>query len=119
MAHKLPDVDNIRGWLLRIAYRRFLDHHRRETRRRDLGDTHALPPDAPTSHHGTRLDIERAMNTLPPERRACAMLCLALGHSHADAAHITGLPLGTVKSHVSRAKTALQDALRAYEGSTP
>jgi RNA polymerase sigma-70 factor (ECF subfamily) len=119
VADQLPDIDNIRGWLLRIAYRRFLDHHRRETRRRDLNENQPPPLDTHTSHHGTRLDIERAMNTLPPERRACAMLCLALGHSHADAAHITGLPLGTVKSHISRAKSALQDALRAYEGSTP
>ncbi|MGJ8558702.1 MAG: RNA polymerase sigma factor [Litorimonas sp.] len=123
VADQLPNVENVKSWLLRIAYRRFLDHHRRETRRRDLRSldldgANSLPPEAPTSHHGTRLDIERAMNSLPPERRACAMLCLALGHSHADAAHITGLPLGTVKSHVSRAKTALQDLLRAYEGST-
>lgn len=104
--------------MLRIAYRRFLDHHRRETRRRDLDSADAIVPDTPVSHHGTRLDIERAMNSLPPERRACAMLCLALGHSHADAARITGLPLGTVKSHINRAKSALQDALSAYEGST-
>lgn len=118
VAEQLPDVENVKSWLLRIAYRRFLDHHRRETRRRDLDELNSLPPDAPTSHHGTRLDIERAMNSLPPERRACAMLCLAFGHSHADAARITGLPLGTVKSHVTRAKTALQDVLSAYEGST-
>ena len=109
----------MRGWLLRIAYRTFLDHHRRETRRRDLNHANAEPPvEASTAHHGTRIDIERAMNALPPERRACAMLCLALGHSHGDAADITGLPLGTVKSHVARAKSALQETLRAYEGST-
>lgn len=114
----LNTIDNIRGWLLRIAYRTFLDHNRRETRRRDL-DHHQIPPDEmPVAHSGTRLDIERAMNALPPERRACAMLCLALGHSHGDAAQITGLPLGTVKSHVQRARTALRSELSAYQGST-
>lgn len=114
----LSDIENMRGWLLRIAYRCFLDNNRRETRRRDLARGE---PDRPQFHPASgavRLDIERAMNALPPERRACAMLCLALGHSHTEASGITGLPIGTVKSHVARAKSALQKGLSAYEGQT-
>lgn len=115
----LDEIENIRGWLLRIAYRCFLDHHRRETRRHDLAETNVEIETAPShGHQGVRLDIEQAMNSLPPERRACAMLCLALGHSHQEVASITGLPLGTVKSHVTRAKTVLQTRLSAYEGQT-
>lgn len=114
----LHTIENVRSWLLRIAYRTFLDHHRRENRRRDLADTNADVDYLPSSSQSLRLDIEQAMNALPSERRACAMLCLALGHSHSDAATITGLPLGTVKSHVTRAKTALQNHLSAYEGET-
>ena len=116
---RLEEIENIRGWLLRIAYRCFLDHHRRETRRRDLAEENAQIEDAPQEgHHGVRMDIEQAMNSLPPERRACAMLCLALGHSHQEASLITGLPLGTVKSHVARSKSVLQSQLSAYEGQT-
>ncbi|MEM9600773.1 MAG: RNA polymerase sigma factor [Pseudomonadota bacterium] len=114
----IDTINNVPGWLLRIAYRQFLDHHRRETRRRDLSAKKSDVEDAPQSHEGTRLDIAQAMDKLPPERRACAMLCLAYGHSHADAAQITGLPLGTVKSHVNRAKTALQKSLSAYRNET-
>ena len=115
----LEKIENIRGWLLRIAYRCFLDHHRRETRRRDLAEENGQTDDAPQhEHHGVRMDIEQAMNSLPPERRACAMLCLALGHSHQEASLITGLPLGTVKSHVARSKSVLQSQLSAYEGQT-
>ena len=115
----LDKIDNVRSWLLRIAYRCFLDHHRRETRRHDLAEMNVEIDAAPDHrHHGVRLDIEQAMNSLPPERRACAMLCLALGHSHQEAASITGLPLGTVKSHVGRAKSVLQTHLSAYEGQT-
>lgn len=111
----IDEIDNMRSWLLRLAYRQFLDVHRRDKRRQALSLGNIDNDEAPTSHHGTRLDIARAMDALPPERRACAMLCLALGHSHADAAQITGLPLGTVKSHVNRAKTALQTSLSAYQ----
>lgn len=115
---RLSSVEDVRAWLMRIAYRCFLDDYRRETRRRDLSDHKSAPDETPVADTGTQLDITEAMNALPPERRACAMLCLALGHSQADAAKITDLPLGTVKSHVTRAKTALRESLRAYEGST-
>ncbi|GLQ20651.1 hypothetical protein GCM10007854_16060 [Algimonas porphyrae] len=111
----IATIRNMRSWLLRLAYRQFLDSHRRDKRRRDLAAGNAEPDEAGHNDHGTRLDIARAMDSLPPERRACAMLCLALGHSHGDAAQITGLPLGTVKSHVNRARTALQDRLSAYQ----
>lgn len=114
----LDGIQDIRSWLLRIAYRCFVDDYRRETRRRDLADRNAETEAPQTSPQGMRLDIEQAMNALPPERRACAVLCLALGHSHGDAAKITGLPLGTVKSHVTRAKSTLQTQLSAYEGET-
>ena len=107
-------VENPRSFLYRMAYRRFLDDRRRDTRREELSAGAPTPDTAARPAHGARLDIARAVDALPPERRACALLCLALGHSHADAAAITGLPLGTVKSHVARARASLQDSLRAY-----
>ncbi len=120
---ELEALRDVRAWLLRLAYRQFLDHHRRETRRRDLApDLGSGPADqdaGATAHPGARLDIAAAMDSLPPERRACALLCLAQEFTHADAARITGLPLGTVKSHVTRAKAALQDHLAAYDGAAP
>ena len=102
----------MRSWLYRLAYRRFLDERRKTARR----DALAPEPDTPivAACGGTALDVARAMDALPPERRACALLVLALGHTHADAAAITGLPLGTVKSHVARAKSALRESLHEY-----
>ena len=108
----LARVENVRGWLFRLAYRRFLDE-RRKTARRE-----ALAPEPPEpvvgARGGTALDVARAMDALPPERRACALLVLAHGHTHAEAAAITALPLGTVKSHVARAKSALRESLHEY-----
>ena len=48
---------------------------------------------------------------LPADVRACVALCLADGWSHAEAAQALGLPLGTVKSHVSRGRARLLVAL--------
>ena len=58
-----------------------------------------------------RLTLETAMAHLTPEQRACVALCLAADFSHAEAAEALGLPLGTVKSHVSRGRLRLVEAL--------
>jgi RNA polymerase sigma factor (sigma-70 family) len=58
-----------------------------------------------------RLALERAMAGLPAEQRACVALCLAAEFSHAEAAEALGMPLGTVKSHVSRGRARLLQAL--------
>jgi RNA polymerase sigma-70 factor (ECF subfamily) len=42
------------------------------------------------------------------------MLCLGEGYSHGEAAEILGLPLGTLKSIVARAKAALVKHLEGH-----
>lgn len=73
--------------------------------------------ETPQSDPELSVDIEAAMNSLPPECRAVVILCLAHGMSHSEAANVTGLPLGTVKSHTARGKTKLRTFLFAYETS--
>jgi RNA polymerase sigma-70 factor (ECF subfamily) len=58
-----------------------------------------------------RLAVRQALLTLPIEQRAAVALCLVCGYSHSEAAEILGAPLGTVKSHVSRGRGRLLDAL--------
>ena len=113
--HRLRDPAAARSWLYRIAYRQFLDHRRTETRRRQLSETAPESPGASPPASGLRLDLDAAMAQLPPERRACLTLGLALGHSHREVADITGLPLGTVKSHIERGKRLLREALSPYK----
>ena len=66
-------------------------------------ETHQAPSDG-----GARVDLDRALATLGEEERVCVVLCYASGLSHSDAAEVTGLPLGTVKSHVNRGKGKLK-----------
>lgn len=100
--------------MFQIAYRSFVDHVRKDNRRNELMEGHVNeePPVAPA---GLAMDIEEAMNTLTTECRAVVILCLAHGMSHSEAANATGLPLGTVKSHVNRGKEELRTFLHAYE----
>jgi RNA polymerase sigma-70 factor (ECF subfamily) len=110
----LRDANAAKSWLFQIAYRSFIDHTRKEARRRELAQGQ-IKDDTPEAPAGLKMDITRAMDSLPPECRAVVILCLAHGMSHSEAATATDLPLGTVKSHVLRGKTKLRTFLSAYE----
>ena len=110
---QLSDPQKLRSWLFGIAYREFLNHTRRAKRRRRLS-WGAVPPEPAAVPSGQALDIERAMDSLPPDCRAVVMLCLLHGLTQSEAAMATGLPLGTVKSHVTRGKAKLRAVLSAY-----
>ena len=104
-------------WLYRIAYNIFLNHATR-TRAHDAlepGATEAAEPlwdpgeDTP-DRSDLRRDLDRAIATLPPAYRAAVVLYYLRGVSYADMAQILDLPLGTVKTHLHRARAALRGA---------
>jgi RNA polymerase sigma-70 factor (ECF subfamily) len=99
------------GWLLRIAWRQFLSDRRRRSE-------HAPSFEAPVStpDEATRIDIERALARLPERERAAALLCFGEGCSHAEAAAVLELPLGTLKSILARARAALVRQLEGHSG---
>lgn len=111
---RLRDPGSEKAWLFQIAYRTFVDEYRTKTRRSDLAQTQPEEPFVQTNP-ALAADIARAMDALPPDCRAAIMLCLAYGMTHAEAAKITSMPLGTVKSHVLRGKIQLRAFLHAYE----
>jgi RNA polymerase sigma-70 factor (ECF subfamily) len=80
---------------------------RREDAYAELADTKSEPP----ARAAQRLALRRALDDLPEDQRAVLALCLGLEFTHAEAAEALGLPLGTVKSHVSRGRARLQAAL--------
>jgi len=52
---------------------------------------------------------------LPPERREAFVLTQVLGFSYEEAAAVAGVPIGTIRSRVARAREALVEAVRAAE----
>lgn len=55
--------------------------------------------------------IEVGIRALPPDQRLVLVLCDIHGYSYEEIAEITGFPMGTVKSRISRARTKLRDYL--------
>lgn len=63
---------------------------------------------APEVDLGLQRDLDAALQRLRPDERTCIVLAYAEGLSHGEIAAATGLPLGTVKSHVLRGAARLR-----------
>jgi RNA polymerase sigma-70 factor (ECF subfamily) len=105
---------SVRSWLCAIAWRKAKSAQRAWFRRRVREAGYEMTSTREREHEASaedRLAVKQAMLALPIEQRAAAALCLAEGFSHAEAAQVLSAPLGTVKSHVARAKARLLRAL--------
>lgn len=105
---------SVRSWFCGIAWRKLMTAKRgwfrSKKRDGDYLETEALER-GEGAGADERIALERALAGLPTEQRAAVALCLGGGFSHAEAAEALGLPLGTVKSHVTRGKTRLMQVL--------
>ncbi|GAA3212065.1 sigma-70 family RNA polymerase sigma factor [Dactylosporangium siamense] len=107
-----------RTWLLTIARRACVDHIRALVRSRrvdavvDLELRPAPVPD-PGSAHATNDLVRR----LPHDQRVAFTLTQVLGLSYAEAAEVEGVPIGTIRSRVARARADLVAAHRAAQAS--
>ena len=105
---------SLRSWLCGIAWRKLLATRRSQARSRKR-DADFLETQDQSTEGAMAPDMRRAladaMGALPIDQRACVSLCMAAGFSHAEAASALEMPLGTVKSHVLRARERLLVAL--------
>ena len=80
---KLEDTSNLRGWLLTIAHRKAIDHHRANGRRplpvAELTEPEALDPEP-------QGEIWAVVGALPPKQRAAVALRYACDLPHAEIA---------------------------------
>ena len=97
------------SWLYRIATNAFLAQARRPV---------ALPEEpGPATMDGVLLrhDLTRALAELRPEERAAIALTYGQELTHEEAAELLEWPLGTLKTHVLRAKDKLRSRLLPQE----
>lgn len=99
------------SWLYRIACNVFFSRDRgsREAPVEPLALEAGLPePALLPDMLLERYDLERALATLKPRERAALILTYANELTHEEAAVILDCPLGTLKTHVARAKEKLR-----------
>lgn len=107
----LPRWDRVRryddpeAWVRQVAVRRLISGHRRRQvaarMRLRFAQAEVVPePD------GDRLDVEGALRRLTPDARAVLVLHHGLGLPLPEVAEVLGVPVGTVKSRLHRARNA-------------
>ncbi len=102
-------------WLYRITANASYDViNRRRGRDQPLDDGAHEPvaPGDPYAQDAQRRALEQALAALPDEFREAVVLCDIAGLGAGEAAELLGLPAGTVKSRVFRARALLAAALR-------
>lgn len=113
-------------WIYRIAHNAAIDHLRRSdsSRTEDLevegegGQTFQRPlaskaptPEQLSERNERRGEIEEVIRQLPPAYRELIVLRHAHDFSYDEIAEVTGLPLGTVKNRIFRAREAMRAQL--------
>ena len=108
-----------RTWLLSITRRACADHVRRAVRRRRLAarlEQRGSMPGTASSVDGTEAHAVSALiDELPEEQHEAFVLTQVIGCSYAEAAEVCGVPIGTIRSRVARAREHLVDAVRRSE----
>ena len=106
---------NFGTWLYRIAYNVFYDYIRSRKETCPIEDTDApveeLYHTSPTESYVVS-DVNEALRLLRPAERTCVTLNLMEDLPIDKIAEITGMPEGTVKSHIARGKEKLATYLR-------
>jgi RNA polymerase sigma-70 factor, ECF subfamily len=101
----------VRTWLLSIARHTCADHLRATVRRRRLGERLVSAPVDPPPDQTRIVEAVDLLRRLDPPRRAAFVLTQVVGLSYQEAAAVEGVPVGTIRSRVARARTDLVDAL--------
>jgi len=108
---------DLRAWLFSIMHNLFANQMRRSVRQAhgrsvDIDDV-ADELVAPDANLELALDLQRCLLRLPPDQRAVLILVSLEDMSYLEVAKITGVPIGTVMSRLSRARYRLQELLEA------
>jgi RNA polymerase sigma-70 factor (ECF subfamily) len=115
---------NLRSWLFTLMHNQHVNDVRRSVARGgishaidELHDNHASASNAEASLQ--LRDLERALGKLPVEQREIILLVALEGMSYADVAAVVGVPVGTVRSRLSRGRAALRQLMDTGERTAP
>jgi RNA polymerase sigma-70 factor, ECF subfamily len=97
------------SWLYRIAYNTFLNDQRACVPYGELDEAEHLSTAGDPESAATESDVEKLLNRLSLRQRAVFDLHYRKGMTHQEIAQALELPLGTVKSDLSRGHEILRE----------
>lgn len=104
---------NLRAWLMTMMHNIFVNQLRAAAplEFRDAAEMPELPVRGRQTDALELRDLDRALQALPAEQRAVVLLVGLEELRYEEVARITGVPLGTVMSRLSRARARLRTLL--------
>lgn len=117
---------NCRAWLMTILRNTFINEFRRQQRRPNavefdevadrsvFADVKAEDPEGEFFERIIDDEVIRAIDDLPAEFRVAIVLSDLEGLSYQEVAEVMGIPVGTVKSRLFRARKRLQTQLYSF-----
>ena len=123
---EMQGIDKLAAWLSRVLYHLFIDQYRRQqgspinhmNDENVIYDTHASNMPGPSDVANTELTrelINTALGTLDEDRRILIMLHDVEGYNLQEINEMTGIPVGTIKSRLSRARNKLRKVIQIRE----
>lgn len=128
--HQFTPGTNSRAWVLTILFNNFRNGYRKYSREQPASsaeefdrkvegeslrtDPAGSNPEALLSGHGMEGEVEAALGGLPAEFREAILLVDVEELSYQEVSGVLDIPIGTVKSRVSRGRAILRDVLTNF-----
>lgn len=116
---KLSEPSAFSGWISTMARRVCLNALEKRKRKMELGEEEAvlvnLNPTLPESYDPSRRILEEAILLLPLQDREIVTLCYFRELDSTEVAEVLGIPPGTVRVYLHRARKKLYEILKGRE----
>ena len=128
--HQFERGTNCRAWMLTILFNNFRNGYRKSSREQPASspeeferkleneslraDPAGSNPEAMLSRQGMEGEVELALGSLPAEFREAVLLVDVEELSYQEVSGVLNVPIGTVKSRVSRGRAILRDTLASF-----
>jgi RNA polymerase sigma-70 factor (ECF subfamily) len=128
--HQFESGTNCRAWMLTILFNNFRNGYRKSVREQPAAsaeeferkieseslrvDPAGSNPEALLSGQGMEGEVENALAELPGEFREALLLVDVEELSYQEVSGVLEVPIGTVKSRVSRGRALLREALTGF-----
>lgn len=118
---ELKKIENLKPWLARSLYNRFIDNLRKNKRNPvtdamddtvlSIVEDHNVEPERETEQALMNQRINESLNKLNEDQRQVVILHDMEGYTLTELADIMGTPVGTLKSRLHRARISIRESL--------
>ncbi len=115
--HLFQEDTNLFSWTSKIMYNLFVSAYRRKTKFETQYDPETfIEKESVEATQNIKMeldDVDQAMQKLPENSQEILMMVCVQGMAYAEVSEKLSIPIGTVRSRLSRARSGLQSLLNA------